>query len=79
MKGAALYAGLCGLVAALFLAVPGIDLAVSGLFYDGARGFFLANWLPLRVVEGAVPWLVRLMIVGAVIAAAWLVLVDRPL
>ena len=38
MKGAALYAGLCALVAALFLAVPGIDLAVSGLFYDGAQG-----------------------------------------
>ena len=79
MKGAALYAGLCGLVAALFLAVPGIDLAVSGLFYDSAQGFFLADWPPLRLVEGLVPWLVRLMIVGAVVAAAWLVLLGRPL
>jgi lipid A 4'-phosphatase len=79
MKGVALYAGLCGLVAALFLAMPGIDLAVSGVFYDTANGFFLANWAPLRLVEGAVPWLVRLMIVIAVIAVAWLVLVGRPL
>ena len=36
MRGVALYAGLCGLVAALFLAAPGVDLAVSGLFYDSA-------------------------------------------
>src|SRR2546426_744131 len=39
MRGVALYAGLCGLVAALFLAAPGIDLVVSRLFYDGARQF----------------------------------------
>ncbi len=79
MRGVALYAGLCALAAALFLAVPGIDLAASGLFYDSAHGFFLANWAPLRLVEGAVPWLVRLMIVMAVIAAGWLLLVGRPL
>jgi lipid A 4'-phosphatase len=79
MRGVALYAGLCALVAALFLAAPGVDLAVSGMFYDSAGGFFLANWAPLRLVEGTVPWLVRLMIVIAVIASAWLVLVGRPL
>jgi lipid A 4'-phosphatase len=79
MRGVALYAGLCALVVALFLVMPGIDLAVSGLFYDTAGGFSLANWAPLRLVEGVVPWLVRLMIVIAVIAAAWLILVGRPL
>ena len=79
MKGVALYAGLCAVVAALFLAAPGIDLWVSGAFYDSARGFFLAAWPPLRFVEDGVPWLVRLMIVGAVIAAAWLLLIGRPL
>jgi len=67
------------LIAALFLLMPGIDLATSHLFYDGARGFFLAGWLPLRAVEGSVPWIVRLMIALAVIAAGWLIVARRPL
>src|SRR5258705_11006308 len=73
------YGGLCALVDALFLAAPGIDLAASHLFYDGARGFYLADWAPVWVIEGTVPWIVRMMIVLAVIAAAWLVLLRRPL
>src|ERR1700751_5961762 len=79
MKAVALYAGLCALVAALFLAVPGIDITVSGQFYDRARGFFLADWTPLRFVEGMVPWLGRPLIVIAVIAAIWLLWMRRPL
>ena len=79
MRGVVLYAGLYALVAGLFLAMPGIDLWVSGLFYDTAGGFFLANWPPVRFVEGTVPWLVRLMIVIAFIAAAWLLWMRRPL
>jgi lipid A 4'-phosphatase len=79
MKAVALYVGACALVAAVFLAVPGIDITVSGQFYDRARGFFLADWMPLRFVEGMVPWLVRLMIVIAVIAAIWLLWMRRPL
>jgi lipid A 4'-phosphatase len=79
MKAATLYGGLWALLAALFLALPGIDLAASRLFYDGAQGFFLADWAPVRVIEGTVPWIVRAMIVLAVIAAAWLVLLRRPL
>ncbi len=73
------YGGLCALVAALFLAAPGIDLVASQLFYDGAQGFYLADWAPVWVIEGTVPWIVRTMIVLAVIAAAWLVLLRRPL
>jgi lipid A 4'-phosphatase len=84
MKAAGLYAGLCALIAALFLLLPGIDLAASRLFYgrlfyDGAQGFFLAGWAPLRTVEGAVPWIVRGMIVLAIIAAGWLAIFRRPL
>jgi lipid A 4'-phosphatase len=79
MKAALLYGGLWAMMAALFLAIPGIDLAASRLFYNGAQGFFLAEWLPVRVIEGTVPWIVRAMIVLAVIAAAWLVVFRRPL
>jgi lipid A 4'-phosphatase len=79
MKAAGVYGGLWMLIAALFLLMPGIDLATSYLFYDGAKGFFLAGWLPLRAVEGSVPWIVRLMIALAVIAAGWLIVAGRPL
>jgi lipid A 4'-phosphatase len=79
MKAAGVYGALWMLIAALFLLMPGIDLATSHLFYDGAQGFFLAGWLPLRAVEGSVPWIVRLMIALAVIAAGWLALAGRPL
>jgi len=79
MKAAALYAGFCVLVTALFLLFPEIDIAASRLFYDGAQGFYLADWLPVRLSEVAVPWIVRSMVVLAVIAALWLALARRPL
>lgn len=37
---------------------PRIDLAASALFYDPARGFYLADDLPVRVLRAAVPYLV---------------------
>ena len=79
MKAAMLYGGLWALIAALFLSMPGIDLAASHLFYDGAQGFYLAGWPPLRAVEGSVPWIVWLLIVLAVVAAGWLIVTGRPL
>src|SRR5207248_11673973 len=79
MKAAALYGGLWMLIAALFLLMPDIDLAASRLFYDGSQGFFFADWLPLRMVVGTVPWIVGLLIVLAVIATAWLVILRKPL
>ena len=79
MKAALLYGGLCATIAALFLLFPGIDLAVSRLFYESGRGFFLADSLPVRVTEAIVPWIVRGMIVLAIVAAAWLALFRRAL
>ena len=79
MKAAALYTGFCALVAALFLLVPELDIAASRLFYDGTQGFYLADWLPVRVIEAAVPWIVRAMVVLAVAAALWLAFARRPL
>ena len=79
MRPVLLYAGTCALVAALFLIFPGIDIAATRLFYDSAQGFFLADSTPLRIVEAGVPWIVRAMIVLAVIAALWLGIARRPL
>lgn len=79
MRAALFYAGLCALIAALFLWAPGIDLSVSRLFYDSAQGFFLADWLPVRVIEGTVPWTVRAMIALAAVAILWLAVLHRPL
>lgn len=79
MRTALPYAGLCALIAALFLWAPGIDVAVSRLFYDSGDGFFLADWLPVRVVEASVPWIVRGMIALAVAAIFRLSVLRRPL
>ena len=79
MRPVLLYAGTCALIAALFLLFPGIDLAATRLFYDSAQGFFLADSPPVRIVEAGVPWIVRAMIVLAVIAALWLGIARRPL
>ena len=79
MRPVLLYAGLCAPIAALFLLFPGIDTAASRVFYDSAQGFFLADSTPVWVVEAGVPWIVRAMIVLAVIAALWLAIARRPL
>jgi lipid A 4'-phosphatase len=49
------------------------------VFYDSAQGFFLAGSMPVWVVEAGAPWIVRAMIVLAVIAALWLAIARRPL
>ena len=51
---------LCGAT----VAFPAIDLAASALFYEPGRGFFLGGWLPVRLIRGAMPFLV-----GAIILA----------
>ena len=79
MRPVLLYAGLCAPIAALFLLFPGIDTAASRVFYDSAQGFFLADSTPVWVVEAGVPWIVRAMIVLAVIAVLWLAIARRPL
>lgn len=52
----------------LFLAIPGIDLAASSLFYRPGEGFFLANtaWAQLFYV-----WSPRLVTLLAIIAGAF--------
>ena len=79
MKGLAIYTALLALSLALFLLVPGVDLAVSRLFFDPQRGFPLASWLPLVLLEDSIRWIAWGIGILVAIGAAWLWLTGRPL
>jgi hypothetical protein len=79
MKAAVLYFGLGVALGLVFLLLPGIDLAASGLFYVPGQGFPLADWRPLRVFEHTIPLLTRLIVIVCVAGALWLALRGRPL
>ena len=67
------------LLGLLFLLVPGIDLAATGLFYMPGEGFPLAGWAPLAAIEDTVPWITRLIVAIVALGAVWLALIGRPL
>ncbi len=52
-------------VALLFFLAPGIDLAVTDLFWDPARGFFLNDAWWERVLYGSIPWVVGIAVLGS--------------
>jgi lipid A 4'-phosphatase len=79
MRGLAIYVAILGLSVALFLLAPGVDLAVSRLFYEPQQGFVLATSPVLRFVDVAVPWLTSAILAIAAIGAAWLRLTGRPI
>ncbi|MGE0260150.1 MAG: phosphatase PAP2 family protein [Alphaproteobacteria bacterium] len=79
MKLAGVFLGTWLLLGLLFLFVPAIDLAVTGLFYAPGQGFPLAGWAPLVIVEGAVPWITRLIVGITALGALWLLLIGLPL
>jgi lipid A 4'-phosphatase len=79
MRPVALYIGLWLALGLGFLLFPGLDLATTRLFYDPGHGFPLAGWPPLRIVEGAIPWLTGLIVIICALGAAWLALSRRPL
>jgi lipid A 4'-phosphatase len=79
MKQAGGFAGAWLLLGLLFLLVPEIDLAVTGLFYVPGEGFPLTGWAPLAAIEDTVPWITRLTVAVVAVVAVWLVLISRPL
>ena len=79
MKGFAIYGLVLVASLALFWFVPGVDLFVSGLFYDPQHGFVLATWPPLRALQGSVRWVTWAILVIAAVAAVWLRLTRRPI
>ena len=80
MKQAGFYAGIWLLLGLLFLLVPAIDLAATGLFYVPGEGFPLADWAPLVAVEDTrsrgSPGSSSLIVA---LGAVWLALIGRPL
>jgi len=64
-----LLAGIGGLLVAL----PEIDLAVAGAFYDPAHGFFLKQQPLVRFVYDLVPWVSRVVLIGLLgfVLLAW--------
>jgi lipid A 4'-phosphatase len=62
-----------GLIGALLVAFPQVDLAVSGFFFDDTRGFYLGNQPLVRFVYDLVPWFSRAVIAGLLLflLAAW--------
>jgi lipid A 4'-phosphatase len=79
MKETAIYAGLLAPALVLFLFMPQIDLAASGLFYVPGRGFVLSDWPPVVFIYRAVPWIAWGILALAATAAIWLFLLQRPL
>jgi lipid A 4'-phosphatase len=64
---------LMALIGALLVAVPSLDLRVSGWFYDAQAGFYLKNAPLVRFVYELVPWITRSVVAGLVLflLAAW--------
>jgi len=79
MKRLPIYGAVLAVSLALFWFAPGIDLFVSGLFYDPQHGFVLAAWPPLRALQGSILWVTWANLIIVAIGAAWLRLVGRPL
>src|SRR5436305_10835839 len=79
MKIVIAYAALSAMLTLLFLLAPGLDLAAAGWFYDPAHGFYLAASWPVWLLENAIPWLTRLIIVVALVGTGWLLFRGRPL
>lgn len=50
-----------------FYVFPGVDLSVSRWFYDAAEGFVLANSLPLRALRSSAGWIMRGVVLLALV------------
>ncbi|HEX3498429.1 MAG TPA: phosphatase PAP2 family protein [Stellaceae bacterium] len=59
-----------GAAALLLAALPGIDLWFSGLFYRPGSGFFLADWLPVRLLFRSAPYIAAAFVLFAIAAGA---------
>ena len=60
-------------IGVLLVALPQIDIAIAGLFYNPFDGFYLRENPLVRLVFNGVPWITRSVIVGLVLflLAAW--------
>jgi lipid A 4'-phosphatase len=79
MKALAVYLAVSVLSLVLFLWLPQIDLATSGLFYAPGRGFFLKSWPAIEFLYHSISWLAWGMVLVIGIGAVWLLFARRGL
>jgi len=79
MKAFAIYLGVVAFVLAVFLFVPEVDLATSGLFYAPERGFVLASWPPIVVLFHSIPGIAWFTLILVAAGTTSLLLIGRPL
>ena len=79
IKGVAIYGTVAVASLALFWFVPGIDLFVSGVFYDPQHGFWLAASPPVRLITASIRWITWAILLVALVGAIWLRVSGRPL
>jgi len=77
--GFAIYGAALATSLALFYWVPQVDLFVSGLFYDPAHGFTLANWPPVHDLTASIRWITWAILLIPLAGAAWLRFVGWPI
>lgn len=60
-------------IGAVIVAVPQLDLAIAGFFYDPVDGFYLRTNPLVRFVYEAVPWVTRTVVISLLlfVLAAW--------
>ena len=66
LRAASAFLLFSGALALLFVLVPGIDLAFSGLFYEVGAGFTQNGALWERVLYESIDWIVGAAVVGSV-------------
>ncbi|MDY6923144.1 MAG: phosphatase PAP2 family protein [Pseudomonadota bacterium] len=62
----------------VFYLFPGVDLSVSGWFYDAADGFVLADSPPLRALRSSSTWILAGVLVLALFQIARHAVAGRP-
>jgi lipid A 4'-phosphatase len=70
MKGPLAFCLAGGAAVLLFTALPDIDIWFSALFYRPGSGFFLADWLPVRLLFLSAPYITAALVLFAVAAGA---------
>lgn len=79
MRATALFLAAFAACALLFLAAPGVDLAVAGYFWAPGRGFPGGEWPPFRLAHDWLPALTGAISVLLVAASLWWAWKRRPL
>lgn len=70
---------LLAVIGVLLVAVPQIDLAIAGLFYDPFDGFYLREHPLVRLVFHGAPWITRTVVVSLLLflLAGWTIWRQR--